>query len=321
MRVLVVTNFVPDAAAPAARPLGPRPGRGDPPARGRGRGLQLPARLAPVHPGDAAAAAAAARRAPSTSSTPTTGCPAGARASPAPRPLVVSFHGTDVRHPLVGRLSRRLTRRIDLAAVVSRALFARRTGGPACRSCTGSAVLPCGPDLSRFGPMPRAEARRELGLDPDGRYLLFPANPARPEKRADRARGAGRGLRGGAAHRRRDRARPDAALDQRRQRRPRHLRLRGPRDDLHRGARLPGAGPLDPGRHRPLHPRRHRGHALRRLRRSRPGRPPSCRIWSPPTRGSTAPGGRRGSPPRGPRSARSRPTATFWPPRNRFVLR
>ena len=52
----------------------------------------------------------------------------------------------------------------------------------------GSAVLPCGPDLSRFGPLPRAEARRELGLDPDGRYLLFPANPARPEKRADRAR-------------------------------------------------------------------------------------------------------------------------------------
>jgi glycosyltransferase involved in cell wall biosynthesis len=36
--------------------------------------------------------------------------------------------------------------------------------------------------------MPRAEARRELGLDPDGRYLLFPADPARPEKRHDRAR-------------------------------------------------------------------------------------------------------------------------------------
>ena len=35
--------------------------------------------------------------------------------------------------------------------------------------------------------MPREQARRELGLDPDGRYLFFPANPARPEKRADRA--------------------------------------------------------------------------------------------------------------------------------------
>jgi glycosyltransferase involved in cell wall biosynthesis len=49
-------------------------------------------------------------------------------------------------------------------------------------------VLPCGPDLDRFGPLPRAEARRRLGLDPDGRYLLFPANPRRPEKRCDRAR-------------------------------------------------------------------------------------------------------------------------------------
>jgi glycosyltransferase involved in cell wall biosynthesis len=51
----------------------------------------------------------------------------------------------------------------------------------------GAAVLPCGPDLSLFRPRPRAEARAELGLDADGRYLLFPANPARPEKRHDRA--------------------------------------------------------------------------------------------------------------------------------------
>ena len=51
----------------------------------------------------------------------------------------------------------------------------------------GSAVLPCGPDLGRFQRLPRTEARRELGLDPDGRFLLFPANPARPEKRHDRA--------------------------------------------------------------------------------------------------------------------------------------
>ncbi|HWT90048.1 MAG TPA: glycosyltransferase, partial [Solirubrobacterales bacterium] len=39
----------------------------------------------------------------------------------------------------------------------------------------------------RFGPQPRAEARRRLGLDPEGSYLFFPANPARPEKRPDRA--------------------------------------------------------------------------------------------------------------------------------------
>jgi teichuronic acid biosynthesis glycosyltransferase TuaC len=48
-------------------------------------------------------------------------------------------------------------------------------------------VLPCGPDLERFERLPRAEARRALGLAPEGRYLFFPANPNRPEKRHDRA--------------------------------------------------------------------------------------------------------------------------------------
>jgi teichuronic acid biosynthesis glycosyltransferase TuaC len=47
--------------------------------------------------------------------------------------------------------------------------------------------LPCGPNLGRFRPLPRLEARRQLGLDPGGRYLLFPANPNRDEKRVDRA--------------------------------------------------------------------------------------------------------------------------------------
>ncbi len=102
-------------------------------------------------------------------------------------PLIVTFHGTDVRHHLVGPLSRRLAWRIDLVAGVSRALFEPEDGRPGLPAVPGSAVLPCGPDLERFGPLPRAEARRRLGLDPDGRYLFFPANPARPEKRHDRA--------------------------------------------------------------------------------------------------------------------------------------
>jgi teichuronic acid biosynthesis glycosyltransferase TuaC len=103
------------------------------------------------------------------------------------RPLVVTFHGTDVRHPVVGPLSRRLAWRADLVAGVSRALFEREDSRPGLPPVPGSAVLPCGPDLGRFHPIPRAEARRALGLDPGGRYLLFPADPGRPEKRADRA--------------------------------------------------------------------------------------------------------------------------------------
>ncbi|HET7485573.1 MAG TPA: glycosyltransferase [Solirubrobacterales bacterium] len=103
------------------------------------------------------------------------------------RPLVVSFHGTDVRHPIVGSMSRRLARRVDLVAAVSRALFATENDRPGLPAVAGAAVLPCGPDLSRFRPLERTEARRRLGLDPEGRYLLFPADPARPEKRYDRA--------------------------------------------------------------------------------------------------------------------------------------
>lgn len=103
-------------------------------------------------------------------------------------PLAVTFHGTDVRHRVVGPGSRALTKRLDLAAGVSRSAFGEeggRAGLP--RGRTTTAVLPCGADLDRFRPIPRPEARRELGLDPDGRYLLFAADPARPVKRHDRA--------------------------------------------------------------------------------------------------------------------------------------
>lgn len=104
------------------------------------------------------------------------------------QPLVVTFHGTDVRHPLVGASSRLLARRLDLAAGASRSVFGSeggRRGLPRGRSLT--AVLPCGVDVSRFHPIPRTEAREDLGLDPGGRYLLFPASPDRPVKRHDRA--------------------------------------------------------------------------------------------------------------------------------------
>lgn len=103
------------------------------------------------------------------------------------RPLLVTFHGTDVRHGIVGPLSRRLAWRADLVAGVSRALFFEEHGRPGLPAVPGAAVLPCGPELGRFAPAPRAAARATLGLDPAGRYLLFPADPARPEKRHDRA--------------------------------------------------------------------------------------------------------------------------------------
>jgi teichuronic acid biosynthesis glycosyltransferase TuaC len=104
-------------------------------------------------------------------------------------PLAVTFHGTDVRHPATGILTRRLVRRIALVAGASRALFAREGGRPALPLIADrTAVLPCGADLERFRPLERSEARRRLALDPDRHYLLFPASPDRAVKRPDRAR-------------------------------------------------------------------------------------------------------------------------------------
>jgi glycosyltransferase involved in cell wall biosynthesis len=105
------------------------------------------------------------------------------------RPLVVTFHGTDVRHPLTGFLSRRLVGRLDLIAAASLALFSPERERPALPRRPGAnAVLPAGADLDRFQPASRADARASLGLDPGGHYLLFPAVTSRPVKRYDRAR-------------------------------------------------------------------------------------------------------------------------------------
>ena len=101
-------------------------------------------------------------------------------------PHVVTFHGTDLAHPRSGRLSRAALRFVDLAATVSASLARERIAGAGVHRRV--AVLPCGVDLARFRPLPRAEARVRLGLDPDAPCLLFPADPARAEKRFDRAR-------------------------------------------------------------------------------------------------------------------------------------
>jgi teichuronic acid biosynthesis glycosyltransferase TuaC len=186
MRVLVVTNFVPDAAAPQ---------RGqwvrDQIEEIRRLGVEVDVFSFPPGSSHYIPAALRLRRLLRRQSFDLVhvhyGLTAWSALLAGARPLVVSFHGTDVRHPIVGPLSRRLARRADLVATVSRALFGPEDGRPGLPALPGSAVLPCGPDLTRFRPLPRAEARQRLGLDPGGRYLLFPANPDRAAKRADRA--------------------------------------------------------------------------------------------------------------------------------------
>jgi glycosyltransferase involved in cell wall biosynthesis len=102
---------------------------------------------------------------------------------------VTTFHGDDLRLAKTAPIARLVSRLIDLPATVSANLARseKRTLGRAGVD-RRVAVLPCGIDLERLRPLDRREARAELGLDPDGRYLLFPADPSRPEKRHDRAR-------------------------------------------------------------------------------------------------------------------------------------
>lgn len=96
----------------------------------------------------------------------------------------LTMHGTDVSHPRTRLLTRLVLAGIDLPAAVSESLIAQIPGSRARRNAR---VLPCGVDVERFKPIPRAHARAELSLDPAGRYVLFPADPSRPEKRAELA--------------------------------------------------------------------------------------------------------------------------------------
>jgi teichuronic acid biosynthesis glycosyltransferase TuaC len=95
-----------------------------------------------------------------------------------------TLHGTDLFHPRSRLITLAALRMLDLTAVVSEPLA---TQVPRWAVRGKVSVLPCGVDTDRFRPIERREARMSLGLDPDGRYLLFPADPGRSEKRYDRA--------------------------------------------------------------------------------------------------------------------------------------
>ncbi len=107
------------------------------------------------------------------------------------RGRALTVHGTDVRHPRTRVATRLVLPTVGLLAAASQALLREIPGS---RARARARVLPCGVDTERFVPMPRQTARAELGLDAHGPYLLFPSDPARPEKRYDRAEALARAL-------------------------------------------------------------------------------------------------------------------------------
>ena len=183
MRALIVTNMWPSPERPALGVFV----RDQVEALRRAGGEDLELEIFSFPPKGYAAAARALRRLDRSrpfdvvhahfglSAWPALAAPAEKRA--------VTLHGTDLRHPRTRVLTRLVLPRIDLVAVVSEDL----AGELPARARHRAAILPCGVATDRFRPIPRPEARTELGLDLGGRYLLFPSDPARPAKRHDLA--------------------------------------------------------------------------------------------------------------------------------------
>lgn len=101
------------------------------------------------------------------------------------RHRLVTLHGNDLHHPRSRPITTAVLGRMDLVGTPT-AAFAAEVPGAGARHTV--ALLPCGIDVDRFHPLDRGMARARLGLDPHGRYLLFPYDPARHVKRVDRAR-------------------------------------------------------------------------------------------------------------------------------------
>ncbi|HEV3094648.1 MAG TPA: glycosyltransferase, partial [Solirubrobacteraceae bacterium] len=97
----------------------------------------------------------------------------------------LTLHGTDLAHPRTRLATRAALPFMDLVAAASQPLIEKIPGR---RAHARAQTLPCGVDIQRFIPMPRPQARAALELPADAPLLLFPADPARPEKRYDRAR-------------------------------------------------------------------------------------------------------------------------------------
>jgi teichuronic acid biosynthesis glycosyltransferase TuaC len=186
MRALVVTNMYPSPARPALGSF----------VRDQVRALQcidgLDVQLHAFAPGGARSYARAARDLHRSYARQTFdvvhahfGLTAWPSLAVAARRRVVTLHGNDLYHPRSRPVTRAVLERMDLVATPT-AGFAADVPGAGTRHRV--AILPCGVDVERFRPLDRGAARARLGLDPAGRYLLFPYDPARPVKRADRAR-------------------------------------------------------------------------------------------------------------------------------------
>ena len=90
-------------------------------------------------------------------------------------PVVVTYHGSDINSRCIRPLSRLAMRRAAFNIFVSETLqnTALHSNNRTIKQSNNQTVLPCGVDLDRFAPIPREDARKKLGLLPEGHYVLF----------------------------------------------------------------------------------------------------------------------------------------------------
>lgn len=104
------------------------------------------------------------------------------------KPIVMSFMGDDLlgtpynaagdlewMSKLMVRMNRHLAARMT-QVIVKSAEMAQRIPGVACT------VIPNGVDINTFEPRDRVVSCRQLGLDPEELYVLFPGDPDNPRK-------------------------------------------------------------------------------------------------------------------------------------------
>ena len=102
---------------------------------------------------------------------------------------LVTLHGNDIYHPRSRRITTAVLGRMDLVGTPTAGFAADVPGAAGGRTI---AILPCGIDTGRFRPLDRRAAREQLGLDPGGRYVLFPYDPGSARSSASTARASSR---------------------------------------------------------------------------------------------------------------------------------
>jgi teichuronic acid biosynthesis glycosyltransferase TuaC len=98
-------------------------------------------------------------------------------------PFVISFCGTDLNHPKHRPISQWVAKRAAASIVKSESLY-KLLNRPAH-------IIPNGVDTEHFKPKNKADARHQLSLDLDKKYVLFVSTDlSRPEKRFELAKDA-----------------------------------------------------------------------------------------------------------------------------------